>query len=265
MKPLAGKRALVTGSSAGLGLGIALRLAQDGAEVCVHGRDADRLAASRASIAEHGGRVHQVAGSLSSDDGTAGVFSDAMAAMGGVDILINNAGGEAAGKGFKAWLDVTPEEWGATYNSNVLSMIRLIRLAVPAMREAGWGRIVNLSSQSVDMAMPVIPDYQAAKAAVRNLTHSLALTLANTGITVNSVSPGLTHSTNTDDYIRTILRQQGWDGDEATFAQKSDELMGRSFNGRVGTPEDIAHAIAMLVDPRGGHTNGIDILVDGGH
>lgn len=265
MKPLEGKRALVTGSSAGLGQGIALRLAEDGAEVCLHGRNADRLATAKAKVFETGATVHAVAGSLSDDDSAKKVFDEAVEAMGGVDILINNAGGEASGKGFGAWLETSPQTWLDTYNSNVVSQVRMILAAVPGMKSAGWGRIVNLSSQSVDIAMPVIADYQAAKTAIRNLTQSLALTLANTGITVNSVSPGLTHSTNTDDYMRTLLRDNGWDGDEATFQEKSDEILGQSFTGRVGTPADIAHAIAMLVDPRGGHVNGIDILVDGGH
>ena len=111
----------------------------------------------------------------------------------------------------------------------------------------------------------MIPDYQAAKPAVCNLARSLAFTLSNTGITATSVSPGLTHSNNTDDYIRTIMKQQGWDGDDAICAKKPDEIMGQSFNRRVGLPEDIAHTVAILVNPRGGHANGIDILVDGGH
>jgi len=263
---LAGKTALVTGSSAGLGEGIALRLAEDGAQVCLHGRNMERLAAARDRVAAAtGGTVHAVAGDLSTNDGAEAVGRNVLAAMGGIDILVNNAGGESAGNGTSEWLDVSPEEWVATYNSNVASMVRMIRTAVPGMRERGWGRLIQLSSQSVDTPMPTIPDYQSAKSAIRALTRSLAKALAGTGITANSVSPGLTHSTNTDEWIRWMLSQQGWDGNAAEFDAKSDELMGHNFVGRVGQPADIAHAVAFLADPRAGMVNAIDILVDGGH
>nr|WP_239025883.1 SDR family oxidoreductase [Sphingomonas paeninsulae] len=180
MKPLAGKRALVTGSSSGLGQGIAERLAADGAEVCLHGRDRVRLEAAQAAVAKLG-RAHAAVGSLSDDDGAADVIAQAKAVMGGIDILVNNAGGESAGNGQAEWLDATPDEWMATYNSNVGSMVRLIRSCVPDMKAAGWGRIINLSSVSVDTPLAVIPDYQASKTAIRSLTRSLALALANTG------------------------------------------------------------------------------------
>ena len=143
MKPLAGKRTLVTGSSAGLWQSIARRLVEDGAEVSVLGRDFDRLARFHSVVSVHGGPIHKVTRTLSSDKGTQGVFNDAVAAMGGIDILGKNPGGEASDEGFRSWLEVTPKEWRSTYNSNVVSMIRFIRLAVPAMREAGWGGILN--------------------------------------------------------------------------------------------------------------------------
>jgi 3-oxoacyl-[acyl-carrier protein] reductase len=264
MKPLAGKRALVTGSSSGLGQGIAERLAADGAEVCLHGRDRVRLEAAQGAVAKLG-RAHAAVGSLSDDDGAADVMAQAKAAMGGIDILVNNAGGESAGNGQAEWLDATPDEWMATYNSNVGSMVRLIRACVPDMKAAGWGRIINLSSVSVDTPLAVIPDYQASKTAIRSLTRTLALALANTGITANSVSPGLTFSNGPDAWIRRIASDQGWGDDWDTIKARAEQELTTNFVGRIGTPADIAHAVAFFADPRANFVNAIDICVDGGH
>ncbi len=264
MLPLAGKRALVTGSSSGLGAGIAERLAADGAEVCLHGRDLDRLEAARVAVGRIG-RVHAVAGSLSDDAGAAGVADHARAAMGGIDILVNNAGGESAGNGQAEWLDATPDQWMATYNSNVGSMVRLIRACVPAMTAAGWGRVINLSSVSVDTPLTVIPDYQASKTAIRSLTRSLALALANSGVTANSVSPGLTLSHGPEAWIRRIADDLGWGDDWDTIKARAEKELTTNFVGRIGMPADIAHAVAFLADPRADFVNAIDICVDGGH
>jgi 3-oxoacyl-[acyl-carrier protein] reductase len=263
--PLAGKRALVTGSSAGLGAGIAERLAADGAEVCLHGRDRDRLEAARVAVARAGGRIHAVTGSLSDDAGALAVAEQARAAMGGIDILVNNAGGESAGNGQAEWLDATPDEWMATYNSNVGSMVRLIRACVPAMKAAGWGRVINLSSVSVDTPLTVIPDYQASKTAIRSLTRSLALALANSGVTANSVSPGLTLSNGPEAWIRRIADDNGWGEDWETIKTRAEKELTTNFVGRIGMPADIAHAVAFLADPRADFVNAIDVCVDGGH
>lgn len=262
--PLAGKRALITGSSAGLGAGIALRLAQEGADVCLHGRDEARLAAARASVAEAGGLVAAVTGSLSDDGGAQAVFDGAVAALGGIDILVNNAGGESSGNGTGPWLEVDADTWNRVYNSNVGSIVRLVRLAVPGMRERGWGRIIQLSSESADYPMAIIPDYQAAKLAIRSLTRSLAMALAGTGITSNSVSPGLTHSHGPDRWLKEMAQAQGWDDDWATITRNIQDGMIPNFAGRIGDPADVAHVIAFLADPRGGFVNGIDVPVNGG-
>lgn len=264
MPPLAGKRALVTGSSSGLGEGIALRLAEDGAAVCLHGRDTQRLAAARDRVAAAGGEVHAVAGSLSDDAGAQAVFEGAVAALGGIDILVNNAGGESAGNGTMAWLDTDAEHWNRAYNSNVGSIVRLVRLAVPGMRERSWGRLIQLSSESADHAMAIIPDYQAAKLAIRSLTRSLAMALARTGITSNSISPGLTHSGGPDRWLREMAVAKGWDDDWGAITAKVQETMISNFAGRIGQPEEIAHVVAFLADPRGGFVNGIDIAANGG-
>lgn len=263
-RPLEGKRALITGSSAGLGEGIALRLAEEGAAVCLHGRNEQRLAAARERVAAAGGPVHAVTGSLSDDAGAKAVFDGAATAMGGVDILVNNAGGESAGGGTMAWLDTDADIWNSSYNSNVGSIVRLVKLAVPGMREAGWGRLIQLSSESADFPMAIIPDYQAAKLAIRSLTRSLAMALSRTGITSNSISPGLTHSTGPDRWLKEMAKANGWADDWDTITAQVQDGMISNFAGRIGEPADIAHVVAFLADPRAGFVNGIDIAANGG-
>lgn len=263
-RPLEGKRALVTGSSAGLGEGIALRLAEEGAAVCLHGRNEERLTAARERVAAAGGAVHAVTGSLSDDAGAKAVFDGAVAAMGGIDILVNNAGGESAGDGTMAWLDTDADIWNSSYNSNVGSIVRLVKLAVPGMREAGWGRLIQLSSESADFPMAIIPDYQAAKLAIRSLTRSLAMALSRTGITSNSISPGLTHSTGPDRWLKEMAKANGWAEDWDSITAQVQDGMISNFAGRIGEPADIAHVVAFLADPRAGFVNGIDIAANGG-
>jgi NAD(P)-dependent dehydrogenase (short-subunit alcohol dehydrogenase family) len=185
-------------------------------------------------------------------------------APGGIDILVNNAGGESSGGGPAPWLEATPHDCEALqFQRRVDGASHQARRA----RDEGarLGRIINLSSVSVDMPMTVIPDYQAAKAAVRTLTRSLAATLAHTGITVNSISPGLTHSTGPERWLRGIAQAQGWSDDWADIPAIVERDLIKNFTGRMGEPADIAHAVAFLADPRGGQANAIDIVIDGGH
>lgn len=258
-RQLAGKHALITGASAGIGAAVARRLAAHGAIVVVHGRNAERTHAVAESIEIAGNRVHVALGSLASDEDTAAVIERVRGVIGHVDILVNNAGGESAGGGSASWFETTPEDWLKTYNSNLASMVRLIHAFVPGMRQRGWGRLIQMSSAVVDRPMGLIPDYQGAKAAIRNLTRSLCLTLANTGITVNSVSPGTICTENVERWARQQAAAAGVTGDWGEIARWS-AAQGRP----VGLPEDVAHAVAFLADPAAGFVNGIDVRVDGG-
>lgn len=254
-----GRYALVTGASAGIGAAVAQRLAAQGAVVVVHGRNAERTRAVASSIQATGGRAHVVLGSLASDADAAAVVEQVRGAVGHVDILVNNAGGESAGGGSAAWFETTPADWVQTYDSNLASMVRLIQAFVPDMRERRWGRLIQMSSAVVDRPMVLIPDYQGAKSAIRNLTRSLCLALANTGITVNSVSPGTIRTEGVERWVRQQAAAAGVTGEWSEIARWSAE-QGRP----VGLPEDVAHAVAFLADPAAGFINGIDVRVDGG-
>lgn len=256
---LTGRHALVTGASAGIGAAIAQRLAAQGAVVVVHGRNAERTRAVAAGIAAAGGRAHVAVGSLSSGADAAAVVEQTRRAVGYVDILVNNAGGESAGGGSASWFETSPEDWVRTYDSNLASMVRLIHAFVPDMRERRWGRLIQMSSAVVDRPMVLIPDYQGAKVAIRNLTRSLCLALTNTGITVNSVSPGTIRTENVERWARQQAAAAGVTGEWSEIARWS-AAQGRP----VGQPEDVAHAVAFLADPAADFVNGIDVRVDGG-
>jgi len=261
---LAGKRALVTGSSSGIGVAIAKRLASEGARLVVHGRNVERAHRVADEIRATGTEVHVAIGDLARDDQAAAVGDVVEAAFGGLDILINNAGGTASGGGYSPWLDATTDEWIAAYQGNVVCGVRMIRRFVPGMKAAGWGRIVNISSLVAHGPQVVIPDYASAKSGVLSMTGGLAKTLANTGITVNSVSPGLILTPATEGWLRMLAKQFGWGEDWDEIEKRALAKLVPNSCGRIGRPEDIAQAVAYLVSPSTGFVTGTDMLVTGG-
>ena len=144
---LTGKRALVTGSSSGIGRGIAAVLAGEGASVIVHVRNRERAEETAELIRQAGGTAFLAIGDLANDDG-AGVVAQAVARhTGGIDILVNNIGGtESYGGQMLSWFEVSAEHWLGTLQQNLISAVRMIHAFVPAMRERGWGRVINISS-----------------------------------------------------------------------------------------------------------------------
>jgi 3-oxoacyl-[acyl-carrier protein] reductase len=263
--PLEGKFALVTGASGGIGAAAAIRLAEMGAAVVVHGRNLERTEAAAAAVRKAGGTAHAVTGSLSKDADTALVIEKVQAAVGHIDILVNNAGGDSAGGGTAAWFEVSPAEWLETYDSNVGSMVRLTRAFTPEMKARGWGRIILLSSAVVDHPMEILPDYQAAKAAIRGMARSLTKALTRTGITVNSISPGFILTDTNSVWIRTMAERSGVDPtDWAAVENWAKRKLVPVASDRLGRPDDIATVVAFLAHPDQSFLNGIDIRVDGG-
>jgi len=180
---LSGKRALVTGSTAGIGEAIARTLAAEGVAVTIHGRDVARGRAVAEQIAREGGRAHFVAGDLTRTEDLAQVAAEARRAFGGVDILVNNA----AVYPQHTWLESPAADWAKLYDINVVAAVQLIQRLVPEMKASGWGRVVQISSGEGTRPFAHMPGYAATKAAVNNMTSSLCLALAGSGVTVNSV------------------------------------------------------------------------------
>jgi len=261
---LEGKKVLVTGSSKGIGAGIARKFAQEGAIVIVHGRDRAQTEEVAHAIVQHGGRAHVVLGDLTDDGAVERLVDEAARHTGAIDILVNNAGGASAVK--EDWSATQPATWAATYDRNVLAALRVTNRLLPGMRQAGWGRIINISSLAATMPPAGGPDYAACKAAINAMTASLAKAVAAEGITFNAISPGTIHSDTLDRKFREAAVQQGlgrdapWDEIERAVLP----LFAQVPVGRVGQVDDIANLAAFLASPLAGYITGSNVRVDGG-
>jgi 3-oxoacyl-[acyl-carrier protein] reductase len=258
---LKGRRALVTGSSSGIGECIARMLAQEGCRVVVHGRNRERAEKVAADIKAAGVAI----GDLSTDEGAAAVHAGARAALSGnIEILINNAGGSSTGNTTKAPVDIGMADWVSNYHANALSSVRLCRLAVPDMVAAKFGRVINISSAVAVQPNNLGSDYSVAKAALNNFTVSLAGSLKGVGVTVNTVSPGIIM---VDGLIRFGRKKYGDPSmtiEEITKRLAADKVFDLPPAGRLGTPTDLALVACMLASPLSGFITGANYRVDGG-
>jgi NAD(P)-dependent dehydrogenase (short-subunit alcohol dehydrogenase family) len=258
---LAGRRALVTGSSSGIGEGIARMLAEEGCAVVVHGRNRERAERVGADIDAAGVAI----GDLSTDDGAASVHSEARSALGGnIEILVNNAGGSSTGNTAKPPVDISAEDWVSNYHANALAAVRLCRLAAPDMVAAGFGRVINVSSAVAVQPNNLGSDYSGAKAALNNFTVSLAGSLRGAGVTVNTVSPGIIM---VDGLIRMGREKFGDDtltGEDIAERLVAAQVFEMPPAGRLGIPRDIALVTCMLASPLSGFVTGANYRVDGG-
>jgi 3-oxoacyl-[acyl-carrier protein] reductase len=256
---LNGHRAVVTGSSAGIGEAIARRLAAEGASVIVHGRRSDAIAAVVAGIRSVGGQASGMRANLA-DPGECAKFVSGVLADGGADILINNAGAFVN----HGWEDATPDDWIELYTINVAAAVRCINGFLPAMRAAGWGRIVQIGTGEAINPFPTMPDYAATKAALLNLTVSLAKHLDRSGITVNTVSPGIVVTPGLQDFYRLEASRRGWGQDwPAIEAGVLADILDNP-SGRLGRPEEVADLVAFVASPLAGYVNGANLRIDGG-
>jgi 3-oxoacyl-[acyl-carrier protein] reductase len=260
---LQGKRALVTGSSAGLGEAIARTLAAEGAVVVVHGRSAQRAYALAEDIGRRGGAAVVVLGDFAADRGAEAIAAGAIERLGGIDILVNNAGGTADKL---LWQDTSLRAWREAYERNVLSAVVLIDSLLPGMRRSGWGRIVNISSVAGVMPQPTGPDYSASKAALNNLGFSLSKVVAASGVTVNTVAPGMIHTPKLEQVFRQMATLNGWVPPGAPWEDIHQALLkvSRVPLGRFGRVDEVAHAVAFLCSPLAAYITGATLRIDGG-
>jgi len=237
---IAGRRAAVAAGSAGLGLAVARSLAAEGVAVAICGRDAARVQAA----ASADGLVGIVA-DVSTPDGATGFVRAARAALGGIDIVVGNAGGPPGG-GFTDFPD--PQSYADAFSLNALSTIAMCQEAVPEMRERQWGRVVAITSIAARQAAPHLILSATARAGLTGFLKTLAVDTAPDGITVNSLQPGL-HAT---DRLRQLY---GGDVEGAAAAVPT---------GALGRPEDFGRVAAFLCSDAARFVTGSAILVDGG-
>ncbi len=251
-----GQHALVTGGGRGIGAAIAGALAAGGAALTVLGRTAATLEERRDDLA---GRFGVPAGAVvadaTSEDAVAAAFAQAVAERGPVSILVNNAGrGDSAP--FKR---TTAEFFMRMVELNLLSAFLCTRQALPAMTEAGHGRIVNIASTAGLVGYRYVSAYVAAKHGVIGLTRSLALETARTGVTVNAVCPGYVETDMTADTIANIVAKTGMDADAARA-----QLAQSNPQGRLVDPAEVANVVVWLARPDSGSITGQSIPVAGG-
>jgi 3-oxoacyl-[acyl-carrier protein] reductase len=253
---LSGKRALVTGSSAGLGRAIAEMLAAEGASVVVHGRDAARTEAVAAGLRVAGGQAVPVVADLATDDG-----ADAVAqAAGDVDVLVNNAGVYDG----LPWPEVTADMWAQIYQVNVISGVRLIERLVPGMRDRAWGRVIQIGGGLAIQPVADQPHYNATLAARHNLTVSLARELAGTGVTANTVAPGAILTEPVREMTTQVAAERGWGPAWEDIEAAAASQWFPNDIGRFGRPEEIAAAVVFLASKHAGYISGANLRVDGG-
>jgi 3-oxoacyl-[acyl-carrier protein] reductase len=241
MTELAGKRALVTGASGGIGAAIARGLHGAGAAVGLSGT---RTAPLEALAAELGAGAHVLPCDLADAAAVEALPKQAAEAMGGVDILVNNAGITRDG----LFMRMSDADWQDVIDVNLTAAMRLARGVLRAMMKARWGRIVNISSVVGATGNPGQANYVAAKAGLVGMTKALALEVATRGITVNAVAPG---------FIATAMT------DGLTDAQKA-AILGQIPSGEMGTPEDVAAAVLFLAGPGARYVTGHTLHVNGG-
>jgi 3-oxoacyl-[acyl-carrier protein] reductase len=242
---ITGKRAVVAGGSRGIGRAIALAFAEAGAGVSICARGAEALTATREEIARHGRAAHAAVCDLSDAAAIPGYVEEAAAALGGIDILVNNASG----------FGTSDDEagWAVSISVDLLATVRASRAALPFLEKSEAAAILNISSISGLRATPRTPPYAAVKAAVIEYTLTQAAALARKGIRVNGIAPG-------------SIEFPG--GTWARAKANNPDLYGRILRsipfGRLGRPEEIAQVALFLCSPLASWVTGQNIAVDGG-
>lgn len=253
---LTGKRALVLASSRGLGLSVAEALAGEGANVLLSGRSKEKLAAGAAAINERNhGKAACTTLDLADPGAAKALFDGAVEKLGGVDILVNNTGGPPPGS------VIAPESgvWRSQFDAMVLRVFEITSLCLPAMREAGWGRVITLGSSGVVQPIPNLGMSNALRSALVGWSKTLSSEVAGDGITVNMVIPGRIHTERVDELDAAAAKRTGKSvADVATASRATIPA------GRYGKVAEFAAVAAFLASEGASYVTGSVIRCDGG-
>jgi len=254
------KQVIVTGANRGTGAAIAAAFARAQAQVFVHRLDQEADDPTTDTLQREGYSVRAVWGDITSDEGLESLGEQLGDQADKFDILVNNFGMAVRG----SWDRTTSEEWVDVYQKNVLSAVRMVHLMVDGMKARGWGRIVQLGTIGSFRPNARMPHYYSAKGAMATMTVSLAKELSGTGITVNTVSPGLIKTAEVEASFRALAQRKGWGDDWSEIARRAVEDMGGNLVGRMAETEEVADLVCFLASDRAGMINSENIRVDGG-
>ncbi len=253
---LKGMHALVTGASRGLGYATALGLAREGCRVAVNSRDEARIAAAAEKItSETGSQAIGLAGDVSDPEVPARLVGETAGALGGLDILVCNAGGPPAGT-FESFDEAA---WQKAIDLSFMSHVRLIKAALPTLRKSKAASVLTVTSYSVKQPIPNLVLSNSVRLATVGLTKSLALELGREGIRFNSILPAWTDTERVVDLMTARAKQNGTTVEAEIAKQSADSPLGR-----MGTPEEFANAAVFLLSPAASYITGVMLTVDGG-
>lgn len=250
------KRALVTGSSQGLGYAAALGLAKEGCKVAINGRDEAKIKAKAEKLQkETGSQVIGLAGDVSAADTPAKLVQQAVESLGGLDILITNTGGPKPG-GLES---LSEADWQKGIDLCLMAHVRLIQSALPYLRKSDSASILTVTSLSVKQPIQNLLISNSVRAATIGLTKSLALELGKEGIRVNSILPGWTETERVGELMKARAT-----ANNSTVEEEARRQAAESPFGRMASPEEFANATVFLVSPAASYITGVMLSVDGG-
>ncbi len=253
---LTGKRALVLAASRGLGFATAMGLAREGVALVICSRDDTRIREAADKIrAATGARVEGLAADVSSADEAGRLVGHSVGVLGGLDIVVHNAGGPPAGP----FLSITDAQWQKAFEQNLMSFVRLVQAAVPELKKAGGGRILTIASSSIKQPVPGLVTSNALRAGIWGLAKTLARELGPDNILVNVVAPGRIQTERIDELDQATATRRGVD-----VQQVKRESVGAIPLGRIGTPDEFASILVFLASDAARYISGQAITVDGG-
>lgn len=257
---LKGKNALVTGGSKGIGKGIAEALAREGCNVSICARHKEELESTVEELLKFDTNIISVSGDLTREEDRKITVDTTVNSFGSIDILVNNAG--TIGKAGK--FEQTPlSEWMQVFELNLFAIVSITKKVVPFMKENGWGRIINISSENGSQPYPDMIHYSSSKGALNNFSKALSKQVAKDGILVNTVSPAFIMTPLVENMMEKIAEEKGGSKDDAIKSFLKENRPHIEIE-RPGTIEEVGELVAFLASEKASFINGADYRVDGG-
>lgn len=253
---LQGKRALVTGSSRGLGFATALELAKEGCDICINSRNLEKIGVAEQKIAaQTNSKIYSICADIAQINSAEMVVAEAAEKMNGLDILVTNSGGPPSGS-FESFDD---QAWYAAIELNFLSHMRLVRAALPFLRKSDAASVLTITSMSVKQPVPDLVLSNSVRSATVGLTKTLALELGTQGIRFNSILPGWTET----ERVQELMAFRAKTNQTTIEEEITKQSLNSPFN-RLASPQEFANVAVFLVSPAASYVTGSMMVVDGG-